>query len=96
MDSGHSVHEQEMIPPWLALYRQYLIYALLLSGIGLLMNEAVFSGSIRGAALAVLDVTVAAYVLSSLKRIREKGITIFHLVVNAATLFPAANGQKQS
>ena len=77
----------EQSPEWLAIYRYYLYFALILSVVGMLLSFTVFGGSFR---FAVVNIAVAIFVLSSLERFGEKRITIVHLVVNAATLAAAA------
>jgi len=95
MDSEQSEQEQEVAPaevaqavspPWLAAYRGYLYFALVLSAFGLVLSATVWGGKFS---TALLNVVVAAFVLKSLKRIGETWVPILHLVVNGATLIAA-------
>lgn len=94
MNSEPSIHGDEVpqesspqSPPWLAWYRRYLYFALVLSAFGLLSQATVWGvGSFGG---ALLDVFVAGIVLRSLKRLHEKRTAMLHLAVNGATLLTA-------
>lgn len=77
----------EKSPGWLAIYRYYLYFALVLIAVGMLLSIAVlFAGAFR---VAVVSIAVAIFVISSLERFGEKRISNVHLIVNAATLAAA-------
>jgi len=94
MESELSAHEEESAQdssqPWLAWYRRYLYFALILSALGVLLSITVFGSSSFGGAL--LDVVFTAFVLKSLKRLEEPPIKILHMTVNGAMLLIAIIG----
>ncbi|MDH5262570.1 MAG: hypothetical protein OEY82_09220 [Gammaproteobacteria bacterium] len=86
METEQTEHDQESVrdwnPPWLAWYRRYLYFAMILSALSLPMIFLFRAG--HGFAGALLDVVFTAFVLKSLKRLEETPIKILHMIVNGA------------
>ena len=86
METEQSEQEHESArdwnPPWLAWYRRYLYFALIVSALGLLMTITVWAT--RTFTGALLDVVFTAFVLKSLKRLDETPVKILHMTVNGA------------
>lgn len=77
-------------PPWLAWYRRYLYFALIVSALGVLMSITVWAT--RTFSGALLDVVFTAFVLKSLKRLDETPVKILHMTVNGAMVLLSVIG----